>query len=276
MGYQTREGFKLPYYLGKQYGTEIKYLSGQQMWNGYFEQRKHWKKQQCLLLDLRTDEAFVFDPYNWQAEQASSVTELEISGDLSGILLFIPAKETERVSEMLRDFSLTLPFPAPIYIFEEKSDDLAKERDQRKEILKNLGLAERTILVQPSRQKDDPINQFGVWRSRVPKERRLNEPINLVDKGPYWRQRWVRNLINKAALEYRQLGYKPLNAYEMGRRLRASRFALDDLGRLKLGFGFKLESHCGCLWKVNIKGFWDRTWPCEPDCDGIPSMSDPR
>jgi hypothetical protein len=246
----------------------------------FLEQQRLWKQAQqavtkrrreFVLVDLGAGEAFRFNPFNWQAVKNKLRLCLVPSTKLMGAVV-IADKRREGVEETLRELVFSLSPQAAVFIFEKKDgENTAKpKRQQRKDFLKELGLAEAAILVRPSAKMDHPVNQFLVWRARMPKEWKPREAINLL-AGPGWKVKWIEGLVRKAANEYRKMGFIPLNAYEMGNRLRNSRFPPDDISRAKLGFGFELQAPCGCRWRIDINGCWTRVGECvDRDCDGIP------
>jgi len=250
------------------YQCLIIFLEGQRLW-----QQEKRRGTKAVLFNLKEDRALVFNPHNWQIESISSIGDFTPSGKLNGLLVFLPSGDAWRVKDVVGEMALALKLQTPVFIFEEKGEKVFGKGEirQREEILEGLSLVEKKILVQPSRKKNDSINKFLVWRVRMPAERRLKEPINLVEKGPKWRRKWIKEMVKQVAEEYRQAGFTPLNAYEIGTRLRATRFPPDDLGRLELGFGFMVQAPCGCQWQIDLKGGWLRVLSCgDSDCDGVP------
>lgn len=261
------EKLRIPSSLGKKYPWMVSFLEEQKLWKQGIR-----GKERAVFFDGGEKEFLVFNPFNWQIETAAfDLNELPQS-NFCGLVIISDQEEIEEVPLYL---GLQLRPHAPFFVFEKREEEVAKNRQKETKsrliLLENWGLVERKILIQPSRKKEEPVSQFLVWRARMPAEWRPRKPVNLIDEGSQWRRVWIEKLIKKAAAEYRKEGWVPLNAYEIGERLRNSVFPLDDISRLKLGFGFYLEVSCGCCWQVTINGDWVRNKDCgDFDCDGIP------
>jgi len=252
---------EIPFSLKENYQPLISFLEEQNLW-----QERPGKY--CIFFDLSQEESFIFNSSNWQVESLNldQFKPLVLSG------LLIINSEQNQIKKAIEDLKPSLRYQAPVFVF-EKTNNPKERRKAAKQILEEVGLVKRTVLIRPARKKENPVNQFLVWRARMPKEWKPKKPINLIDEGPWWRKKWIKNLIQKAAKEYRRAGFIPLNAFELGKRLRESTFLLFDIGRVNLGFGFELQAPCGCQWRVNLNGDWSRILDCgDPDCDGWPKI----
>ena len=269
---QQEGGFEIPQILGKDYPDLARYLATQSLWRNCL-----WKNREnttpALLLDFQKDTAFTFNPQNWQKETQFSLHD-PLPESTSGALL-ICSSWGKQEKETLETVSLFLTENTPVFIFEnfphKKSlnrEELAKEVQKRKRILQDLGLAEAKILTRPSPKKTDKINDFLVWRARMPKEWQPRKPVNLLEEGPYWRKNWIQGLLERNRNQYEKDGYWVTNDEMIKNALRKTTFPLNTLGQTKLGFGYELEEPCGCRWQVGLNGAWTCTYQCEVDCEG--------
>ena len=166
--------FEIPRNLEEDYPDLARYLTTQSLWKNCL-----WKNREnttpALLLDFQKNTAFTFNPQNWQKETQFSLHD-PLPENTSGALLICSSWEKQE-KETLETVSLFLTENTPVFIFENfprkenlNSEELAKESQKRKRILQDLGLAEAKILTRPSPKKTDKINNFLVWRARMPKE----------------------------------------------------------------------------------------------------------
>jgi hypothetical protein len=176
----------------------------------------------------------------------------------------------ERAETVINDIVPSLTAESPVFVFEKKGPDYRQGLKTREEVLQKSGLVKKDILVRPT-SEDAAVNDNLVWRARISKEKSKGEPINYFEGGPSWRKSWLENLIKEEKSKYQQAGFTVVSIDEIVSRLKNTTFPLDDLGKLKLGFGFRLRAPCGCEWRVTHKGDWVRDLDCgDAKCDGIP------
>jgi len=269
---EQKDQFEIPQILEKDYPDLACYLKSQRLWKNCL-QKSQKNAVPALLLDFQKNTAFTFNPQNWQEETQFSLQD-PLPERTSGALL-ICSSWGKQEKETLETVSLFLTENTPVFIFENfsrkeslNSEELAKESQKRKRILQDLGLAEAKILTRPSPKKTDKINNFLVWRSRMPKEWRPRKPVNLLEEGPYWRKSWIQGLLRRNQNQYEKDGYRVTNNEAIKNALRKTTFPLNTLGQTKLGFGYELEAPCGCRWQVDLNGVRIRTYQCEADCEG--------
>jgi hypothetical protein len=260
------------------YQPMVDYLNGQRMWIEYLETKR---KPQCVLVDLDLEKSFDFNPQSWRAGGVQPSGYASLPEEINGLVIRSGYQVLDRVDQAIERHLLHLDPEAPVYVFEEKGLDFRKDINQKKEmrneILGKWGLVERSILIRPSnRGSKAEVNDYLVWRARMAKEWQPMEPVNFFDGGPNWRQKWLRSILSQRVKEYEERGLNVVSYQEIVDRLRSTTFPLDDLGRLRQGFGFRLESICGCYWRVDLQGSWSRA-PCkDPECDGMPVLPEKR
>jgi len=269
---QQEGGFEIPQILEKDYPDLACYLKSQRLWKNCL-QKSQKNAVPALLLDFQKKTAFAFNPHNWQKETQFSLQD-PLPERTNGALL-ICSSWGKQEKEILETVSLFLTENTPVFIFENfhrkeslNSEELAKESQKRKKILQDLGLAETKILTRPSPKKTDKINNFLVWRARMPKEWQPRKPVNLLEEGPYWRRNWIQGLLERNRSQYEKDGYQVTNDEAIKNALRKTTFPLNTLGQTKLGFGYELEAPCGCRWQVDLNGDWTHLYHCMPDCEG--------
>lgn len=269
---QQEGGFEIPQILEKDYPDLACYLKSQRLWKNCLRESQK-NANSALLLDFQKKTVFAFNPKNWQKETQFFLQD-PLPEKTSGALL-ICSSWGKQEKEILETVSLFLTENTPVFIFENfprkeslNSEELAKESQKRKKILQDLGLAETKILTRPSPKKTDRINNFLVWRARMPKEWQPRKPVNLLEEGPYWRRDRIQDLLEKSRSQYEKDGYRVTSDEAIKNALRKTTFPLNTLGQTKLGFGYELEAPCGCRWQVDLNGDWTRTYQCEVDCEG--------
>lgn len=265
-----RERFRAAHSLtnNPQFRDVISFLDQERMWKGYFVHQRHQEDLKCSAVNLKESTALNFNPLSWQAEQSEFIESYQPPEHLSGLLIREGFNRLARIENILLTTVPFLPPESPVIVVEDKGSRYREGLDRREGILDQVGLVERSILIRPSR-REDQINDNMVWRARIPIKRK-GVPVNLIDEGPEWKRNWVNQKIQQAAKRYRQAEIRPLNAHEIGERLRESTYPLWDLGAAELGFGFELELLCGCQVKTTKKGAWVMNKECAdyPDCDG--------
>lgn len=264
--------FEIPRNLEEDYPDLAYYLKSQRLWKNCLQKNQE-NAAPTLLLDFQKKTAFTLNPQNWQKETQFSLDD-PLPERLNGVLLFCSSWEPQE-KETLETVSLFLTENTPVFIFENfprkeslNNEELAKESQKRKRVLQDLGLAEAKILTRPSPKKTDKINNFLVWRARMPKEWQPRKPVNLLEEGPYWRRSWVESLLKRNRNQYEKDGYRVINEEAIKNALRKTTFPLNALGQTRLGFGYELEAPCGCRWQVDLNGDWTRTYQCEIGCEG--------
>ncbi len=264
------ERFETPSSLdtSEQYESATRFLNQEKMWREHFLHQRDKRNLRCIAVDFEQGTALDFNPLTWQADRADLVDSHQPPENLSGLLIKTKFKRLEAVANYLQTMTPLLPPKSPVIVVEEKGPKYRQGLEKREDILEQSGLVKRSILIRPSRKKDE-INDYILWRSRVAVDRK-GEPVNLLDDGPEWRKNWIKAKIQKAAQKYRQAEVNPINAYEIGEQLRNSKNPPQDIGAAELGFGFQLELLCGCQVKTTVRGAWMMVKDCPefPECEG--------
>lgn len=262
------ESFKLPYPVDEdpEFKDVIPFLDQDRTWVGSFRQRRG--DLRCSVVSLGRSVCMDVNPRSWEARRVGQLAFHTPSEKIGGLLVGTEFEELDRTSNLLRDITPVLPPRSPVIVVENNENDSREGLGAREKVLENVGLVKRDVLVRAPTDLG-PVRDKFVWRSRTPARRRGTE-TNFVDEGPKWRREWVRGKIQSAARDYRRAGFKPLNAYEMGERLRHSTNPPWDLGAAELGHGFEVLAPCGgCKWRVTKRGDWVKLLDCgDPECDG--------
>ena len=269
-GLSAKEGeFRIPDSLLAEYPTITGYLGGQDKWN---RRVRGGMNVSSVLIRLSEDgrgTATVFNPHNWQVEERVTLEAFRPDSSLVGALIFSSKDNLRGIKEQTEGLFSVLPPNSPVYVFEEKVEDRSEEAlKRRRRLLGESGLVERKTFRQPGSRRKAPINKLLVSRSRTPREHRGGKPRNLVDEGPVWSRKRTKEAVNEGARDYRRKGIIPLDAYDIGERLRKTIYAQDDLDRARLGFGFEIRLGCGCEGKVDVRGDWVPGITCDdwPNC----------
>ena len=213
----------------------------------------------------------IFNYPSGEVKERSSLKEpIPLKGVKTIVGVFKEMKAVE-IRELLSPMIEILPPGKRVFVLVKKRENSDKEKNEvvkGKEVLRGMGLVRRGFLV-------NQRGEFWILRGRTPKERKGVE-VNLWE-GPEWRKKWLKGLLREAIIAYQKEGFITVSYKEIEEKLKHSTFPLWDIGCLKLGFGFLLQSPCGCKWTVDLSGTWTRVRDCgDPDCDGLPKLQQER
>ncbi len=134
-----------------------------------------------------------------------------------------------------------------VFIFEKWGVNVDKE--WREEILKEIGLVERNILTSGKK-----VRGATMWEAHMPKDKGLNEPIDLVENGPYW----VKAMLSEMKESYAQEGYVIEDDSKLMHKLKHSTFPLKDIYLIRDRAGVKIRSTLcptnTCEYEVDTSG----------------------
>lgn len=262
------EEFSLP--------NDIRYLSWGPEFIAIVSQRKIWVERPGGGLFVANligglEGGLLVNPANWKIDKIHYRPQKKNPEKLASFTIIAPPLTPETGEKLLGDtLSRALPYlrkSSPFFLLEERGADFQKE--WRTQILRELKLVHPEILTRPS-------DNYLVWEARVQKKPKIRIPVDLTDPSRGWKYEWVRELWLEMKKDYESNGFEilePKNS-EIVARLKSSRFVLDDIGRLKQGFGVELRADCGCHWKVSLRGDFMRTFNCEtPGCRGVPELA---
>lgn len=244
------------------HGPEIERLvTGRSLW-------QERPKGEFLFIDTTGEgEINIVKPGTWQLLDQVEPPEGANKYNYSGLLTLSP--HIRDISEMMAVVEVAdtvLPLlnkSSPVFILEEKGvgfDDLTL----RKKALGDAELVNAKIF--PGLSPD-----YLLWESRKEKVRARRKPVDLTSKEKRYHQ-YLRKLWRDMVKEYQRTGFalvEPKNSQILA-RLKASKMPHLDMEALKLGFGVEVKNeHCGCHWRIDMKGGEERLWHCG-GCEDMP------
>lgn len=235
----------------------------------FLSERALWKesrKGDWILYEPQNGKVVPFNREGMQLGMSFDISEPKQEGKFAGAIVVFPlglfSSDAEKAKNNLINASYFLKKEGTLFVLETKHQD--KDRDWRKQILKELGLVKANVLVSQ--------DGYLVWEARYHKEHKERAGIDLTSKNDPVRYERMRKLWKEMVDGYEARGYKVVGNEPLLTRLKNSKFIPQDIGYLKEGLGISVEARCGCLWDVPFKNEWEKKQQCtDPACDGIPS-----
>lgn len=150
---------------------ELLFLERQVRWRKPFAvMQVRGREPKGVFCDFQKGRFFIFNPDSWQVEGSFCFDKPDpLSSEL--IMGLIVIGERKEVEEVLERLFPSLSPGAAVFVLERRGEGEEGDLEERKSFLCTLGLVERSILTRPSPLRNDSVNQFLVWRARVPVRR---------------------------------------------------------------------------------------------------------